>query len=57
MIAHIAGKRLLPSMYTMMALQIILLSECFIANIAGICLLVTKYRFQFIWSTLQNERK
>jgi hypothetical protein len=30
-----------------MSLQINLLTECIIANIAGICPLVTTYRFQF----------
>jgi hypothetical protein len=57
LIAHTVGKRLLPSMYTLMPLHVILLTECFIANIVGICPLLTTYRFQFIWSTLQNERK
>jgi hypothetical protein len=44
-------------MNTLMALQTILLTECFIANIAGICPLLTTYRLQFIESTLKNEKK
>jgi hypothetical protein len=57
LIVHIGGKRLFPSVYTLMALQIILLTERFIVNIEGICPLLRTYMFQFIRRTLQDERK